>query len=232
MGRFYSHNWFVEILLIIGFLILAGVLAYLGHLQAKKRREAFFSLANELGFTFRPDRDAGFARRFGFLEHLDDGSQRYAFNILSGQLGGQQAHIFDYHYETYSRNSKGNRTTHHHYFSIFTLALPAAFPELRITREHFFSKLGQAFGLDDIDFESVEFSKRFNVKSRDKKFAYDFCNAQMIDYLLRQEDLIIEVEGNILSLTFKGQLAIERIRPNIDRLLKIRSLMPDYLFTN
>lgn len=221
----------MEILFFIGFIVLVGVIAYLGHLQAKKRREAFQALANELGFRFRPDKDRAFARRFNFLEHMDDGSKRYAYNILSGQLEGQEAHIFDYHYETYSRDSKGRRSTNHHYFSIFTLALPAAFPELVITREHFFAKIGQALGFDDIDFESVEFSKRYSVKSKDKKFAYDFCNAQMIDYLLRQEDLIIEADGNILSLTFKGKLAVERIRPNIDRLLKIRSLIPDYLFT-
>lgn len=221
----------MEVLLIIGVLVLIGGIAYMGHLRAKKRREAFQALANELGFSFRPGKDAGFARRFGFLEHMDDGSRRYAFNILSGQLEGQAAHIFDYHYETYSHNSKGHRKTHHHYFSIFTLALPNAFPELVIKREGFFSKIGQALGFDDIDFESVEFSKRYSVKSRDKKFAYDFCNARMIEFLLQQEDLIIEVEGNILSLTFKGQLSIDRIRPNIDRMLHIRALMPDYLFT-
>lgn len=218
--------------MIVGFLVLVGVVFYVGHLQAKKRREAFQAIAAELGFSFRPDKDYSFARRFGFLEHMDDGSKRYAFNILSGQLEGQQANIFDYHYETYSRDSKGRRTTHHHYFSIFTLSLPRAFPELNITREGFFAKIGQAIGFDDIDFESVEFSKRYSVKSRDKKFAYDFCNAQMIDYLLRQEDLIIEVDGNTLALTFKGKLAVERIRPNINRILKIRSLMPDYLFND
>jgi hypothetical protein len=119
----------------------------------------------------------------------------------------------------------------HHYFSIFTLALPERFPELTIEREGFFSKIGQALGFDDIDFESLEFSKRYKVKSADKKFAYDFCNAQMIDYLLRQEDLIIEVDGNTLALTFKGKLSIEAIRPNLDRLTKIRSLMPNFLFT-
>lgn len=220
----------MEVGVIVGFLVLVGVFAYLGHLQAKKRREAFQAIAAELGFSFRPDKDAGFARRFGFLEHMDDGSRRYAFNILSGQLEGQSANIFDYHYETYSRDSKGRRRTHHHYFSIFTLALPASFPELFITREGLFAKLGQMLGFDDIDFESVEFSKRYKVRSKDKKFAYDFCNAQMIDYLLRQEDLILEVDENILSLTFKGKLAADRIRPNIDRILRIRSLMPSYLF--
>lgn len=216
----------------VGVAILIGAAIYISYLQAKKRREAFQAIAAELGFSFRPDKDYNFARRFGFLEHMDDGSKRYAFNILSGQLEGQQAHIFDYHYETYSRDSKGRRTTQHHYFSIFTLALPAAFQELTITREGFFAKLGQALGYDDIDFESVEFSKRYKVRSKDKKFAYDFCNAQMIDYLLRQEDLIIEVDGNILSLTFKGRLAIDRIRPNIERILHIRSLMPNYLFNS
>ncbi|WPJ97427.1 hypothetical protein SH580_06850 [Coraliomargarita algicola] len=219
-----------QILLFIGFIILVGVIAYFGHLQAKKRREAFERIASDLGFRFYPQKDSSFARRYGFLENMDDGSRRYVFNRISGEIEGQGVHVFDYHYETYSRDSKGRRSTHHHYFSIFTLSLPVSFPELNIEREGFFSKIGQALGFDDIDFESLEFSKRYKVKSRDKKFAYDFCNAQMIDYLLGQQDLIIEVDGNTLALTFRGKLSIEAIRPNINRLLKIRSLMPNYLF--
>lgn len=221
-----------QILLFIGFIVLVGVVAYLGHLQAKKRREAFERLAMELGFRFYPEKDRSFARNYSFLENMDDGSKRYAFNRLSGEVEGQRANIFDYHYETYSTDSKGRRRTHHHYFSIFTLALPERFPELNIEREGFFSKIGQALGFDDIDFESLEFSKRYKVKSRDKKFAYDFCNAQMIDFLLRQEDLIIEVDGNTLALTFKGKLSVEAIRPNFERLQKIRLLMPNYLFNS
>ncbi|MGJ8637886.1 MAG: hypothetical protein ACSHYA_00710 [Opitutaceae bacterium] len=219
-----------QIFLFIGFFFLVGVVAYLGHLQAKKRREAFELLASELGFRFYSEKDYSFAARYRFLEHMDDGSKRYAFNRLSGEYEGQQVNIFDYHYETYSRNSKGGRQTTHHYFSIFTLSLPAAFPELNIEREGFFSKIGQALGFDDIDFESLEFSKRYKVKSDDKKFAYDFCNAQMIDFLLGQRDLIIEVDGHTLALTFKGKLNLDEIRPNYRRLQKIRSLMPNYLF--
>lgn len=220
----------LQILLFIGGVILVGVFAYLGHLQAKKRREAFQLLAQQWGFRFYPDKDFSFADRYSFLDHMDDGHKRYAYNRLSGEVDGGGVNIFDYHYETYSRDSKGRRTTNHHHFSIFTLELPQRFPELNIEREGFFSKIGQALGFDDIDFESMEFSKRYKVKSQDKKFAYDFCNAQMIDYLLRQRDLIIEVDGNTLALTFKGKLAIEQIRPNFERLQQIRSLMPNYLF--
>lgn len=220
-----------EVFILVGFVALVAVLAYVGHLQAKRRREALQLLAAKWGFRFAPDKDFSLASRFGFLEHMDDGQRRYAFNVLSGSdADGMPVHIFDYHYETYTRDSKGRSRTTHHYFSIFTLGLPQHLPELTIEREGFFSKIGQALGFDDIDFESLEFSKRYQVKSQDKKFAYDFCNAQMIDYLLRQQDLNIEVDHSTLALTFRGKLAVEAIRPNFERLQQIRSLIPQYLF--
>ena len=216
----------------IVFILLAIGLAIFGYWQDKKRREALQAIAMQLGFSFSPDKDHAFAGQYGFLNHMDAGSDRYAFNIMQGAVAdGSACSIFDYHYETYSTDSKGRRKTQHHYFSIFTLTLPRSFPELEIKPEGLFSKLGQALGFDDIDFESMEFSKRYQVKSDDKKFAYDFCNARMIDYLLRQQNLLIEVESNVLALTFEGKLAVDSIIPNHQRLLEIRSLMPGYLFS-
>jgi hypothetical protein len=119
-------------------------------------------------------------------------SNRYVFNTLS-RLPGHGVTAFDYHYETHSTDSKGHRQTHHHYFSCFLLHLPRSFPELVIAREGFFSKVAQAFGYDDIDFESHEFSRKFCVRSPDKKFAYDICNARMMEYLLANDDLTIEL---------------------------------------
>jgi len=103
---------------------------------------------------------------------------------------------------------------------------------LVIKPEGIFAKIGQALGFDDIDFESVDFSKRYNVRSKDKKFAYDFCNAQMITYLLQQDKLVIEVDSSCLALTFKGKLAVAEISPNIERIQKIRALMPNYIFND
>ena len=104
------------------------------------------------------------------------------------------------------------------------------FPELKIGSEGFFSKLGQALGYDDIDFESHEFSRKFCVRSGDKKFAYDVCNAQMIEYLLSNPDLTIEIEDNALAISFSRRLEPEQIETNLNRLVKLRSLMPNYLF--
>jgi hypothetical protein len=102
---------------------------------------------------------------------------------------------------------------------------------LVIAREGFFSKVAQAFGYDDIDFESHEFSRKFCVRSPDKKFAYDFCNARMMEYLLANDDLTIELDQDTLALTFNSRLDPARTEPNLHRLVALRSLMPDYLFS-
>jgi hypothetical protein len=216
------------------FILVAAIIiatAIFGTLAARKRREALAALARRLGLNYRADNDYALADRFEFLDQLAQGSNRYAFNILSGNLQGNDVLVFDYHYETHSTDSKGNRQTHHHYFSFFILLLPVSFPELRITREGLLSKIAQAFGYDDIDFESAEFSRTFCVRSKDKRFAYDVCHAQMMEYLLANRDLSLEIEGRALALAFGSRLSATEIETNLQRLFAIRSRLPDYLFT-
>jgi hypothetical protein len=220
----------VEIVIFALFVALIGVLAILGARAARRRREAFALLAHRLGLNFSPDRDAEIARRFGFLDKLAQGSNRYAFNILSGTFRNHTVWAFDYHYETHSTDSKGHRHTHHHYFSCLLLMLEREFPELRIGREGFFSKIAQGLGYDDIDFESHEFSRTFCVRSKDKKFAYDFCHALLMQYLLQNQDLSIEVDGAVMAIIFASRLDPAQVEHNLARLVELRSLMPKYLF--
>ena len=196
-----------------------------------QRREALAALAMRLGLNYQAANDSSLAARFQFLDALAQGSNRYAFNVLSGSFEQREVLVFDYHYETHSTDSKGRRQTHHHYFSFFILLLSQRFPELRITREGLFSKIAQAFGYDDIDLESAEFSRAFCVRSKDKKFAYDVCNGQMMEYLLANRDLSIEIEAGALALAFNKQLSVLEIESNLRRLLEIRSRLPEYLFT-
>jgi len=221
----------VQILIFILFVAFVIAAAIYGIIAARRRREELSALAARLGLRFSADEDYGLAEQYEFLNHLAQGDNRYAFNVLSGEYRGSPVLVFDYHYETHSTDSKGHRTTHHHYFSFFILTLPLDFPELRITKEGLFSKIAQAFGYDDIDFESAEFSHLFCVRSKDKKFAYDVCNSQMMEYLLANRDLSIEIEGRALALAFGSQLSAPQIEFNLRRLLDIRSRLPDYLFT-
>ena len=217
-------------LIIVGFIALIVVLGILGYISAQKRRAAMATLAARLGLHFDPNKNWDIAQRYRFLDKLRSGSNRYAFNIMEGLYQGHDVSLFDYHYETHSTDSEGHRHTHHHYFSFFILHLPASFPELTIGSEGFFSKIAQTFGYDDIDFESHEFSRKFCVRSADKRFAYDVCNARMIEYLLSNTDLTIEIEGDALAISFSSQLAPEVIEPNLNRLITLRSLVPEYVF--
>jgi len=219
---------------ILGFILIVAIIitiAIFNAIAARKRREAFLLLATRLGLDYSMARDYSLPQQYAFLNKLAQGSNRYAFNVISGHYRDQEVMVFDYHYETHSHDSKGRRQTHHHYFSFFILRLPRAFPELRIAREGFLSKFAQAFGYDDIDFESAEFSRAFCVRSRDKRFAYDVCHAQMMEYLLANRELNIEIDANALALAFDQRLSPVGIETNLNRLVEIRSRLPDYLFT-
>jgi hypothetical protein len=196
------------------------------YIKAWERREAMAAVAAKLGLRFAPAKNRDIPRRYCFLDKLRKGSNRYAFNILSGSYKGYDLILFDYHYQTGS-----GEDAHHYRFSFFILHLTVSFPELVIGPEGVLSKIAQAIGYDDIDFESHEFSRKFCVRSRDKKFAYDVCNARMIEYLLSNTDLSIEIEGNALAISLRTRLAPEDIEPNLNRLIAVKSLMPEYLFS-
>jgi hypothetical protein len=215
----------MQFLIIIFFIALAITGIVFAILAAKKRREALRALAHKLGMSFSPKKDRSIDDQYTFLDALKKGHNRYAQNIIRGSYREKKFTIFDYHYQTGS-----GKNTQHHNFSFFIMKLEKVFPELKITKEDFFSKIGQALGFDDIDFESHEFSKLFCVRAKNKKFAYDVCNAKMIDYLLDNRDMSIEIENNALALAFSRRLKAEQIEHNMDRLIKLRSLMPEYLF--
>jgi len=132
-------------------LFIAVVLAViiLSYMADRKRREAIRSAAARLGFEFRPGKDRSVARRYEFIDKVRSGRDRYAYNVLQGSYEDYAVRVFDYHYKTGS-----GKSTHHHYLCFYILELPISVPELKIGPEGFFSKIAQAIGYDDIDFES------------------------------------------------------------------------------
>ncbi|MCL4218385.1 MAG: DUF3137 domain-containing protein [Candidatus Hydrogenedentes bacterium] len=209
--------------------IVVIAFAIFGWLQEKKRRKAFQELAARLGLRYVA-KDNTLPRRYEFLDKLRQGSNRYAYNLLKGEYKGYPIEAFDYHFETHSTNSKGQRSTQHHHFSFFILHFGRNFPELRIYPEGLLQKLGQMLGFEDIDLESAEFSQAFCVRSKDRRFAYDICNTAMMEYLLEHRFLSLEIENDCLALGADERLTPEAIPMRLDKLVHIRSLFPEYLF--
>ena len=218
-------------LVFVAVVVIVIIGAIFSAIAQRKRREGLFELAQRLNLDFRGGQDFGIPGRFGFLKQLAQGDDRYAVNVLSGSYQQNEILAFDYHYATYHTDKNGTHKDDH-WFSFFILTLPAVFPDLTIRRENFLTHVAEAFGYQDIKFESAEFSRAFNVRSPDKKFAYDVCNAKMIEYLLANRDLSIEIENEVIALAFNTRLSVEQIEFNLQRLVEIRSRLPEYLFTN
>jgi hypothetical protein len=219
----------VQVLVFISFVVAAIVATLKQERAARQRSLDLQTLAARLGFDdFNPNHDEGFAMGWGFLSRLAQGQDRYAFNILRGTYHEQSLFVFDYHYQTGSGKSRKE-----HYSTLLMLVFKEIFPQVCIGPESLRSKIAEAFGVgNDIKFESAEFSRTFCVRSPDKKFAYDVCNPQMIEYLLMNPGLQVEIQGPALLLAFEPQLPVGEVESNLQRLIEIRSRLPDYLFTN
>ncbi len=200
-------------ILVVLFLVVFGVVAYLSWLAKKKRQEAFRALAQRLGCRYYTNDPFGLSARYeGHFPTLQQGSRRYAYNVVEGILDGRRMHLFDHHHETYSRNSKGHKTTHHHHRTFVCLEHDADLGRLEVRPEHFLDKVGGFFGFDDIDFESEEFSRKYHVKAADRKLAYDVFHPQMIEFFLRLGDFKVTASRN-LALFRRGSttMSIESI---------------------
>ncbi|MEO8207130.1 MAG: hypothetical protein ABI615_13195, partial [Chthoniobacterales bacterium] len=136
------------LVLVIGFMVVAGIVAIFVffYLAEEKRKEGLQKAAQAMGLNYDPERNRELVQQMVFLDKLQSGSNQYAQSILAGTCRNEAVILFDFHYETYSTDSKGNRTTHHHWHHLVTLRIPCHFPELSIGPENILTRLGKAFG--------------------------------------------------------------------------------------
>lgn len=214
-------NAFLTVIIVFALVVLG----YYAWQAEKKRREQFRIWASERGWSYDHRNNATLRHRYAFLDRLQIGHSRRASHHLDGEWEGYPATAFCFRYTTGS--GKHQQT---HTLGVALLQLERPFQELRVYPEDMLSRFGQFLGYDDIDFESIEFSKAFTVRSADKKFAYDFCNTDMMNLLLASPTTAIELENHTLALFVGRYLKPADLSPMFHHLLDIRAAMPDYLF--
>jgi hypothetical protein len=203
----------IALVIVVG-LVIAGIVAYLVHLHEKKRREALAALAGRLGFSFDPSKDASHDDRYRRFGVFRKGHSRAAYNTMRGPVeidGATHGVVMgDFRYRVTRSNGK-TTSTHTYRLSYLIVELGyAGVPDLTIRPEGVFDKIGQALGFDDIDFEDVEFSRKFVVTSGDRRFAYDVCHPLMIEWLKER------ASGFPAILVEDGALCLARDRKRWD----------------
>jgi len=185
-------------LAVLGCIIYAMVLAAK---QERERTESMRAMAERLGFRFNAENDA-LDNRFAHWDIFSRGHSRQVRNVLFGEIrvGGIQTGLCfgDYRFKETSGSGKNRRTV------TYDLSFMVLMPRLQTTetltlrRESFLDKLGEFVGLDDIDFESSEFSKRFHVRCSDRRFAFDLFDPRMIEYFLATNPPTLDLRNSSL----------------------------------
>jgi len=184
-------------IIIIILAIAAGIGAIIWSARRReKRRKEMAGWAQLHQMKFLPDNDHSMSFRYQLFQALQRGDNRYAYNIMEGFAGKYVVCGFDYHYQTYSTGNKGQRQTHHHHFSALIVDAGLPLKPLFIRPEGFFDKVTEFIGLDDIDFESDEFSRRFFVKSPDRRWAYDVLHQKTMELLLAYPRFHLDFQGS------------------------------------
>lgn len=193
---------------IIAVVVAVGV--YLAWKAEQQRRLDLLALAREFDLSFDESHDASHDDRFARFALFRKGRARVACNTLRGEveLAGHAVRVRmgDFQYKV-DRGSGKNRRTETIRLSYLIARNPfGTCPETIVRREGFFDRVAGVLGFDDIDFESIEFSKAFHVSSDDKRFAYDLVDPRMMEFLLASAPPALELDGGLVCLsTGKGR---------------------------
>lgn len=149
----------------------------------KKRQQAIAAIAMQHGLSYTSHDPYSLTITYDFdLFSMGDG--RGAENVVTGQWKDRRIIEADYWYYTESSDGKGRRSRSYSYFQVVIAPIGAYLPKVQVKGENVFTRIADHIGMEDINFESEEFNRTFNVKSRDRQFAFKLLDARMMQWLL------------------------------------------------
>ena len=152
----------------------------------------------------------------GATSLLRKGLRRYTDRAFAGKLAGRVDGVLAFYtYETETTDSKGNRHTQYHNFTVALTAVPESVPllgELALQRRagfRFFDKAEDAFRTRQrVELESEELDRRYEIfigQSDDQNKARQLFSPTFIDWLATgDEDMGFELEGGMLAVNVPG----------------------------
>jgi hypothetical protein len=172
----------MAVLVIVLVLVLVGLGIWYSYYRKQKRRQELAAFAGQYGFVYSPNDAQGLV---GYPFHLfSRGDGRGCENTLTGAWQQMPAVEADYWYYDESTDSQGHRSKSYHYFSVVVAQMGVETPAVSVEKENLLTRLADHVGLHDIEFESEDFNREFNVKSSDREFAFKILDARMMQWLL------------------------------------------------
>ena len=210
--------------LLLGLVAVVAVIAIQARLSYL-RQQMWRQLAARYGLVYYPVDRYDIPNRHQF-HFFGLGHSQKAYNCLEGNFRNVPVLLFDYQYKT---GSGKNETTHD--VSALLGRLDIYCPYLIIRPEAWSDRFAALFGFSNIEFESGEFNRAFNVKGNDKKFAYDICHPEMMAFLLKDQTLAWEFRGFdfLLYRWDMERFDAAKVSSCLNLVAKFVTLVPDYL---
>jgi hypothetical protein len=132
-------------------------------------------------------------------------------------LDGASVMVFEYHYAISAGVGRDRRTQHYwHTCAVLDLAFDPG--NVSFMAEGVGDKLAALLGVDDIDFEDAEFSRRFKVQADEKKHAWDLLDGALMTWLKAHPGVQFESRGRqaLLVLESTGKATPRRFEQLVD----------------
>lgn len=183
----------------IGFLaialafVVAAVLFQ--HHRTRQHREALLLVATRHGLDLSIRDPFGLTGLpFAWVRRGDD---QEVTNVLHGSLDGEPVQVFELACKFHSTDAKGHRSTRTERYTCAVVGNPGVwFPHLQLSPETLGSRLKDAVGMRDIQFESDAFNRAWDVRCDDRRFAYALIDPRVMDLLLAIDDFRFELNND------------------------------------
>lgn len=222
--------WILSIALLVA--LASSVVKSIQRSFLKKEQEPperWMAVAESQGLTYRPGTSDDLSEQFRFLNQLKRGYNQYATDILEGALGGRHFLAFSHHHQRRSDDKEGESPIWYGVMAVQT-GSDRPLPEVSIGPESMLNRFSGVSGYGDINFESVEFSRLYKVRSSDRRLAYDICNTAMMEYLVSASGTTIEIEGHWLATITAGRLTTELVPGRLAHIRAITERLPAFRF--
>lgn len=189
---FLSDTENLPYILIPLIILLVLLTIYLAWRYEKKRTKRLREIADSLRFTFDEKGDDFLLSTLTQFHLFSQGRSRRILNVMKGKSRDAHITIMDYLFTT---GGGKNSSTYRQTVILFdsdTLDLPA----FSLRPENFIHRIGNAFGYQDIDFDSYpEFSRMYLLQGADEEAVRNTFDYDLLSYFEKQKNICVEGEG-------------------------------------
>lgn len=183
--------------------------------------------ARQHGFRYERGPDPDLGASFRYLRRIGQASETgvgwAAWDIVNGTWRDRPVLLLTVSYRADDASSA------RHLAVTAVQAADRQLPDLTIRPEGTRTRLANLLTNRDIDLDSIEFSRAFELASPDRRFATEFCSPAVIEFLLEHRSIEVETYGQWLLTATGGPSDPADVEERLDLLSDLIDVIPTHV---